>query len=289
MFRRKKKALLATWDDSDCSSSKEEQVEERANLCLLVYEDSEDEVCSNDFSDFTFDELLEAFHELMHDSTLLTKKLNDMKIIHKDLNDKLNIAHTNAEVLKSKNSVLTSKLHELSKSNYDHVKLDNDKLIAEIFELELCVSNLHAKNNELNIKNDEMTCKISALTRENRNLRLEIDKYKPIVEKFTYSFEKLGMILNSQQTVFDHAGLGYNPNNNQKCVNNFLKKSASVESRISTCYCCGKTYHKSYECNLRKNHRVTNLESKVKQVWVPKRTKVKNLGLSKKSWIPKVT
>ena len=70
---------MAAWDDSDSSSSKKEQVEERANLCLMAYEDSEDEVCSNDFLDFTFDELLEAFHELMHDSTLLAKKLNDMK------------------------------------------------------------------------------------------------------------------------------------------------------------------------------------------------------------------
>ena len=153
----------------------------QANLCLMAHEDSEDEVCSNNFSDFTFDELLEVFHELMYDSTLLTRKLNDMKIMHKDLNDKLNIAHTNAEVLKSKNSVLTSKLCELSKSNHDHVKLDNDKLIAEISKLELSVSNLYTKNNELNIKIDDMTCKILAISCENKNLRLKVDKYDPIV------------------------------------------------------------------------------------------------------------
>ena len=101
------------------------------------------------------------------------------------------------------------------------------------------------------------------------------------------------MILNSQWAVFNHVGLGYNPNNKQKYVNNFLKKSASAETRISTYYYCGKTGHKSYKCNLRKiprkNHRVTNLGSKVKQVWVPKRTKVESLGLSKKSWILKLT
>ena len=94
MLRKKKKALLAVWEDSDSSSSEEEQEEERANLCLMAHEDSEDEISSNDFSDFTFEELLEAFHELMHDSTLLAKKLNDMKIMHKDLNDKLNTTHT---------------------------------------------------------------------------------------------------------------------------------------------------------------------------------------------------
>ena len=121
IFRRKKKALLVAWDDSDNSSSKEEQVEERANLYLMAHDDSEDEVYSNNYSDFTFDELLETFHELMHDSTLLVRKLNDLKIMHKDLNKKLNVAHTNAKVLKYENSVLTSKLHESSNSNHDHM------------------------------------------------------------------------------------------------------------------------------------------------------------------------
>ena len=157
---------------------------------------------------------------------------------------------------------------------------------AKISELESSVSNLHAKNTKLNTKIDDMICKILALTSENRNLRLELDKYKLIVDKFIYSFKKLDMILNSQRVVFNHAGLGYNPNNKQNCVNNFLKKSTKV--RTSTCYCCSKIGYKSYECNLRKHHKVSNLRSKVKQVWVPKGTKVESLGLSKKSWISKL-
>ena len=121
MFRKKKKALVATWDDNDNFSS-EEQEEERANLCLMAHEDSEDEVSGNDFLDFIFEKLLKAFYELMHDSTLLARKLNNMKIMHKDLNDKLNVAHINDEVSKSENSILTSMLHELSNNNHDHVK-----------------------------------------------------------------------------------------------------------------------------------------------------------------------
>ena len=95
----------------------------------MVLEGIEDEVCSNDFSDFTFDELLETFHKLMYDSTLLARKLNDIKVMHKNLNDKLTVAHTNAEILQSGNTIITSKLHELSNSNHDHDKPDNDKLI----------------------------------------------------------------------------------------------------------------------------------------------------------------
>ena len=100
------------------------------------------------------------------------------------------------------------------------------------------------------------------MTSESKNLKLELDKYKPIVNKITYSSKKLDTILNSQRTVLNRASLGYNPNNKQKCVNNFFKKSAEV--RASTCYCYGKIGHKSYECNIRKNHRVSNLGSNVK-------------------------
>ena len=74
-----------------------------------------------------------------------------MKIMHKDLNDKLNTAHINNEILKSESSVLTSRLHKLSNNNHDYDKLENDKLIAEISELEWSVSNLHTKNTKLNI------------------------------------------------------------------------------------------------------------------------------------------
>ena len=107
-----------------------------------------------------------------------------------------------------------------------------------------------------------MTYKISAITSENINLKLELDRYKPIVDKFTYSYEKLDMILNSQRAVFNRAGLRYKPNDKQKCVNNFLVKATEVGTSIY--HCCGKTCHKSYECNLRKNLRVSNLRSKVK-------------------------
>ena len=77
ILRKKKKALLAAWDDSNSSSSEEEQEEERANLCLMAHEDSEDEVSSNDFLDFTFEELLEVYHELIH--ILHSQLKNSMK------------------------------------------------------------------------------------------------------------------------------------------------------------------------------------------------------------------
>ena len=141
----------------------------------------------------------------MHDTTLLAKKLIDMKVMHKDLNDKLNIAYINAEILKSENSVLKPRISELSNNNHVLNKSKNDKLIAEISKLELRVSSLHAKKNELNVRIDDLTCKILALTSENKNIKLELDKYQPIVDKFIYSSKKLNMILISQWAMFKHA------------------------------------------------------------------------------------
>ncbi|GAV59215.1 UBN2 domain-containing protein, partial [Cephalotus follicularis] len=52
----KKKAFVATWDDSDPSSSEEESDEEVANIAFMaIEEENEDEV------NFTFDELQNAY------------------------------------------------------------------------------------------------------------------------------------------------------------------------------------------------------------------------------------
>ena len=40
-----------------------------------------------DYLDLSYDELLEAFHKLMYDYTLLAKRLNNMKSMHKNLNE----------------------------------------------------------------------------------------------------------------------------------------------------------------------------------------------------------
>ena len=118
---------------------------------------------------------------------------------------------------------------------------------------------------------------------EHAKVKKELEKYKSIVDKFTFSSERLDMLLKDQRAVFNHAGLGYYPNNKHKCTNNIFSKSTFAKTRISTCYYYGKIGHKFYECNLRKtprqNHRVTNLRNKVKQVWIPKKTKVERLGL----------
>ena len=79
----------------------------------------------SDFFDLSYDELLEAFHELMHDSTFIAKRLNNMKSMHKSLNEKYYESSNIISSLKIENSLLTSKLNEMSSNINDHTKKDS--------------------------------------------------------------------------------------------------------------------------------------------------------------------
>ena len=72
-----------------------------------------------------------------------------------------------------------------------------------------------------------MSAQSSLILNENSELKKELGKYKPIVEKFTFNSERLNMLLRDQQTVFNHIGLGYKPLNKQKSVENFFRKYIS--------------------------------------------------------------
>ena len=91
----------------------------------MALEDEEQEVSQIElfnFFELSYYELLEAFIELMHDSTSLAKKLNSMKTMHKSLNKKYKESSNIISFLKIKNSMLTSKLNEMSSNTNDHTK-----------------------------------------------------------------------------------------------------------------------------------------------------------------------
>ena len=88
------------------------------------------------------------------------------------------------------------------------------------------------------------------------------------------------MILETQQTVFDKAGLGYRNSYKRKIAENVYKKS-SYENLI--CFCYGKLGHKAYTCNLR---RTSNINKK-KIIWIVKGSRLTNHEEPKKAWTPK--
>ena len=72
----KKKTIMATWSDSDESSSEEEDSHEQANLCLMAHEN---EVNTKTSDDFTFEELQKVFYDLVDDLKKLRIKNKELK------------------------------------------------------------------------------------------------------------------------------------------------------------------------------------------------------------------
>ena len=72
---------MAIWSDSDDSTTDEESHEE-ANLCLMAHEN---EITLETQNEFTYDELLEAFYELLDDLKELEIKNNNLKLRNQEL------------------------------------------------------------------------------------------------------------------------------------------------------------------------------------------------------------
>ena len=81
-----KKALFGAWSDDEelSSSSDEEETINTANLCLMAHEDEEVQ-SSNSQYEFTFDELIFAFHKLMSEFKKAESRIKKLK----DLNETL--------------------------------------------------------------------------------------------------------------------------------------------------------------------------------------------------------
>ncbi|KAH9658168.1 hypothetical protein KPL70_023385 [Citrus sinensis] len=172
----KKKAMVATWDDSDEDSSDEDELHEVSNLALMAIGDDDDH---NEVSDPTYDELYDAFKEL-HDELMKIGKKN--------------------ACLKKKMLELTNEKDALEKCNNEKIK-----------ELELENKMLHDKT--LALKGKQSTYEheqslVDELMKENEVLKKKNNELNEIVLKFTNGQKILENMLNSQKCVFDK-GVGY--------------------------------------------------------------------------------
>ncbi|GAV72942.1 zf-CCHC domain-containing protein/UBN2 domain-containing protein, partial [Cephalotus follicularis] len=108
-FKKKKKAMIATWSDIDPSSSDEESDGEVANIALMEIEEEEDEV------NFSFDELQEAYENLFNEYKNVCFKNKSLK---KDICS----ISKEIETLKNENSNYINEIKILKVS----LKLSND-------------------------------------------------------------------------------------------------------------------------------------------------------------------
>ncbi|GAV92805.1 zf-CCHC domain-containing protein [Cephalotus follicularis] len=245
---KKKKAMVATWDDSDLSSSDESgSDEEVVNFALMAMEEDTSGDESENEVNFTFDELKNAY-------------------------EKLYVEYENVCL---KNKTLKKNAMSMSKE-IDNLKSENSKYLNEI-------DSLQSKNsfyeNEIDIQNVSSKLSIDFIE-ENEKLKIEIDALNKSFSKFSNSSTKLDNLLGLQRYVFDKAGLGYEQIKNVKHFNNFFVKK--VEPKIC-CNYCGRIGHVSTSCFYRNNF----CYGKTKKIWVPKGTFVTNLKGPKFKWVPK--
>ena len=146
--------------------------------------------------------------------------------------------------LRSENYYLTSRLQ-----NIDDILTNVDNLKTENTELRETHQDLLKKFSALEIKTQVTSTNHANMIDEHSKVKKELEKYKLIVDKFTYSFEILDMLLKNQRAVFNRAGLGYKPSNKQKTVENLFVKSTSNMQKSIVCHCCGKNGHRSYIYN----------------------------------------
>ena len=125
--------MVATWSDSDVSSSDEEsKINIKTNLCLM---EKEDEVCDDDLNDY--DDIQHDYDYLFNDFEKLIEKCNVYRKTIASINLELEHAKKDYEIIiddkknlqinidneKSKNEVL--KL-ELDNKNEDLIKCMNE-------------------------------------------------------------------------------------------------------------------------------------------------------------------
>ena len=70
----------------------------------------------------------------------------------------------------------------------------------------------------------DMSAHSSLILNENSESKKELDKYKFIVEKFTFSSKRLNMLLRDQRAIFNSTELGYKLLNKQRTVENLFIK-----------------------------------------------------------------
>ncbi|KAH9678882.1 hypothetical protein KPL71_025892 [Citrus sinensis] len=189
----KKKAMVATWDDSEEESSDEEGSQEVSNLALMAIGGDDD---LNKVSDPTYDELYDAFKDLHNELMKIGKKNVCLK----------------KEMAKLKN--------------------ENESLNARIVCLEVGNTTLHDEialsNEKPSILHKHLESHIDELKNENEMLKKKSNELNEIVLKFTNGQKILDNMLNSQKCVFDEGGLGYKPNLKQKYYKNYFVKATST-------------------------------------------------------------
>ncbi|GAB2272741.1 hypothetical protein Dimus_038991 [Dionaea muscipula] len=230
LYKGKKKSLLATWmnQSEDESTDDDSSQNEVANLCFMAKEDSEDEDNEVTNDSYTFDELLDAFHE-MHDV------LESFKVKNKSLNKNVASLTLSIESLEKENLNLKQDVSTFSSMQDDSLKLeskyesllhDNHVLNDKVASLYLHIEHLQNEKENALKKLDLYDLKVKALTDENKTLHEKVIGYEKRIDKFNKGKQTLDHLLHVQRFPFDKSGLGHSSSSEipKSSKTNFVKE-----------------------------------------------------------------
>ena len=255
----KKKAMVATWSDSEISSDEEEEEKEVANLCFMAWENkSEDQ------------EEQETENEAAYSCFMALEDVEE-----EEENDEVSESLSYNELYDAFESLL---------GEYKKIGLKNVDLKKQVSALKNDLKNCHKDNDDLKTRLDLSNEEIDKLKIDKKGLVEKVENLTLISSKLTQGKDNLDKILGSQRYTLSKNGVGYGMNDLQKNDKANLVKIS--HSSFPRCTHCKKYGHIVSICYYR--------NTKIKQVWVPKGTILPNMLKSnqlgpKKVWVPKST
>ena len=210
----RKKAMMATWDDSDSSDSESDK-DECANVCFMTIHD---EVTNSDLnsSNFSYDELYDAFEELYTEFEMLISKYKVLK--NKNIS------------LENEFSVLKQKFDVKEKCTFcETFQKENEVLKQQVLDF-----------NDLKMKSLEIDF-----------LKEKVLDYKKIIFKFTKGKAVFEQMLGKQVAVFEKCGLGFEPQNDIKTKPKNIFKNKNNSKLV--CNYCNQNGHLRQSCHVRKS------------------------------------
>jgi hypothetical protein len=231
-------------------------------FCLMAYED---EVTSklNSLEDesYSYDELQNAFEELVEE---FEKNVLKNKVFKK----KVTSLSNELDDFKSKNEILEKQIISLNDKNLSLEK----EIIKLKIESQSFIEKMKAKDVETL---SQIAYDSNLLVNENKELKLKVENLNKILTNFTNGKKNLDNLLGSQRCVFDKAGIGYNSKIKEKHYQKFFINENFLKSPI--CKHCGKLGHNIHTCPMKN------------MIWVVKGTTPPKANPSgpKKIWVPK--
>jgi hypothetical protein len=258
MKKFKKKAMAATWGESDTSSSDEESHKtETANICYMAME--EDEV-TNDQPDYTYDELQNAFEEL-HQAYKAAAQSN---------------AQNKRKLLQVTNEV-------------EKLKTENKTILEERDELKAQINKLIPTNKALSNQICDLIEKFKSIPNghilKKRNL-IEHQAVQEIVQTFGQNSKAWNMLYKGTVKRISK-NMGEPSCSTKGPLKAKLKNYQPPTARFSqnkklSCFNCFTKGHTKQHCPYMKP-----VNKEKNEVWVPKKRETNFIG-PKQIWVPKI-